>query len=71
MVVGHEFCGQIVDTSAAATKFRIGQRVSGEGHIVCGICRNCRAGVAICAAIRKASALIAPEVTPSTCVSLT
>ena len=44
MVVGHEFCGEIVDMGAAASKFRIGQRVSGEGHIVCGICRNCRAG---------------------------
>ncbi|MEO9865374.1 L-threonine 3-dehydrogenase [Yoonia sp.] len=44
MVVGHEFCGEIVDTGRAATKFRIGQRVSGEGHVVCGICRNCRAG---------------------------
>ena len=44
MVVGHEFCGEIVDRGKAATKFRIGQRVSGEGHIVCGTCRNCRAG---------------------------
>jgi threonine 3-dehydrogenase len=44
MVVGHEFCGEIVDTGAAAFKYRIGQRVSGEGHIVCGLCRNCRAG---------------------------
>ena len=44
MVVGHEFCGEIVDTGTAARKFEIGQRVSGEGHIICGICRNCRAG---------------------------
>ena len=44
MVVGHEFCGEIVDTGPAAKKFQVGQRVSGEGHIVCGICRNCRAG---------------------------
>jgi len=44
MVVGHEFMGDIVETGAAATKYRIGQRVSGEGHIVCGACRNCRAG---------------------------
>ncbi|MEP1206542.1 MAG: L-threonine 3-dehydrogenase [Rhizobiaceae bacterium] len=44
MVVGHEFCGEIVDTGSAARKFQVGQRVSGEGHIVCGICRNCRAG---------------------------
>ena len=44
MVVGHEFVGEIVDTGAAAVKYRVGQRVSGEGHIVCGVCRNCRAG---------------------------
>ena len=44
MVVGHEFCGTIADTGAAVTRFRRGERVSGEGHIVCGFCRNCRAG---------------------------
>lgn len=44
MVVGHEFCGEIVETGQAARKYRVGQRVSGEGHIVCGTCRNCRAG---------------------------
>jgi threonine 3-dehydrogenase len=44
MVVGHEFCGEIVDTGAAVKKFSRGQRVSGEGHVVCGTCRNCRAG---------------------------
>ncbi|MCP5038569.1 MAG: L-threonine 3-dehydrogenase [Rhodobacteraceae bacterium] len=44
MVVGHEFCGEIVETGAAALKYQIGQRVSGEGHITCGSCRNCRAG---------------------------
>ncbi|MFK7997390.1 MAG: L-threonine 3-dehydrogenase [Granulosicoccus sp.] len=44
MIIGHEFCGQIVGTGSAATKFKVGQRVSGEGHIVCGFCRNCRAG---------------------------
>jgi len=44
MVVGHEFVGEIVACGAAARKYRIGQRVSGEGHIVCGACRNCRAG---------------------------
>ncbi len=44
MVVGHEFVGNIVDTGAAAVKYKIGQRVSGEGHIVCNTCRNCRAG---------------------------
>lgn len=44
MVVGHEFAGEIVDVGVNATKFPIGLRVSGEGHIVCGVCRNCRAG---------------------------
>jgi len=44
MVIGHEFFGEIVDTGSAVRKYSVGQRVSGEGHIVCGICRNCRAG---------------------------
>ena len=44
MVVGHEFCGEIVDGGRAATKYKIGQRVAGEGHVVCNTCRNCRAG---------------------------
>ena len=44
MVVGHEFCGDIVALGASALRYRVGQRVSGEGHIVCGTCRNCRAG---------------------------
>ena len=44
LVVGHEFSGVIADTGSAVTRYRPGQRVSGEGHIVCGECRNCRAG---------------------------
>ena len=44
LVVGHEFCGEVADMGSAVTRFRPGQRVSGEGHIVCGQCRNCRAG---------------------------
>ena len=44
MVVGHEFCGEIVDCGKAVTKFHNGERVSGEGHVVCGTRRNCRAG---------------------------
>jgi len=44
MVVGHEFSGEIADVGSAVTKYKVGQRVSGEGHIVCGTCRNCRAG---------------------------
>jgi len=43
-VAGHEFYGQIVECGNAAKNYSIGQRVSGEGHIVCGACRNCRAG---------------------------
>ncbi len=44
MVTGHEFMGEIAETGSAATRYRKGMRVSGEGHIVCGKCRNCRAG---------------------------
>jgi threonine 3-dehydrogenase len=44
MVVGHEFCGEIVETGSAVDRYSIGMRVSGEGHIACGACRNCRAG---------------------------
>ena len=44
MVVGHEFCGEIVETGSAVDRYSPGMRVSGEGHIVCGTCRNCRAG---------------------------
>jgi threonine 3-dehydrogenase len=44
MVVGHEFVGRIVDVGDNAKGFKIGDIVSGEGHIVCGACRNCLAG---------------------------
>jgi threonine 3-dehydrogenase len=44
MIVGHEFYGVISQIGSAVKKYQVGQRVSGEGHIVCGICRNCRAG---------------------------
>lgn len=44
MVTGHEFVGEIVDLGKAVSGYKIGQRVSGEGHVVCGHCRNCRAG---------------------------
>jgi len=44
MVVGHEFCGVIAEIGTAVKQYKVGQRVSGEGHIVCGHCRNCRAG---------------------------
>jgi threonine 3-dehydrogenase len=44
MVVGHEFVGEIVDVGANVSDFFPGQIVSGEGHVVCGRCRNCLAG---------------------------
>ncbi|PSM18667.1 L-threonine 3-dehydrogenase [Nitratireductor sp. StC3] len=44
LVTGHEFVGEVVDVGQAVSEYRVGQRVSGEGHIVCGHCRNCRAG---------------------------
>ncbi|MDR0577501.1 MAG: L-threonine 3-dehydrogenase [Candidatus Accumulibacter sp.] len=44
MHVGHEYVGVIVDLGSEVQGFKIGDRVSGEGHITCGHCRNCRAG---------------------------
>ncbi len=44
MVVGHEFAGEVVEIGSEVKGFTIGERVSGEGHITCGHCRNCRAG---------------------------
>jgi threonine 3-dehydrogenase len=44
MVVGHEFVGQIVEVGANVSDFFPGDVVSGEGHVVCGRCRNCLAG---------------------------
>lgn len=44
MVVGHEFVGEIVEVGANVKDFFPGQVVSGEGHVVCGHCRNCLAG---------------------------
>ena len=47
MVIGHEFYGEIVEIGEdvpKGTAVKVGARVSGEGHIVCGHCRNCRAG---------------------------
>jgi threonine 3-dehydrogenase len=43
-IIGHEFSGEIAALGAAVEGLEIGQLVSGEGHIVCGQCRNCRAG---------------------------
>ncbi len=44
MVVGHEFVGEIVEVGSNVKDFFPGQIVSGEGHVVCGHCRNCLAG---------------------------
>jgi threonine 3-dehydrogenase len=44
MVIGHEFMGEIAKLGDEVTGFQVGDRVSGEGHITCGHCRNCRAG---------------------------
>ncbi len=44
MVVGHEFVGEIVSVGSNVTDFHPGEVVSGEGHVVCGRCRNCLAG---------------------------
>ena len=44
LVIGHEFVGEVVDVGSAVRDVRIGDLVSGEGHVVCGRCRNCRAG---------------------------
>jgi threonine 3-dehydrogenase len=44
MTVGHEYVGVVEAFGSEVRGLRIGQRVSGEGHIVCGHCRNCRAG---------------------------
>ncbi len=44
MVVGHEFVGEVVSVGANVVDFHPGEIVSGEGHVVCGRCRNCLAG---------------------------
>jgi len=44
MVVGHEFVGEVVDVGSNVVDFSSGDIVSGEGHVVCGRCRNCFAG---------------------------
>jgi threonine 3-dehydrogenase len=44
MHVGHEYVGEVVEVGSHVRGFELGDRVSGEGHITCGFCRNCRAG---------------------------
>jgi threonine 3-dehydrogenase len=44
LIPGHEFCGEVTSVGAGVRDVRVGDVVSGEGHVVCGTCRNCRAG---------------------------
>lgn len=44
LIPGHEFYGEVVEVGEDVRDVKVGDRVSGEGHVVCGICRNCRAG---------------------------
>jgi threonine 3-dehydrogenase len=44
LVLGHEFVGEVVEIGTAVNGVRVGDLVSGEGHLVCGTCRNCKAG---------------------------
>jgi len=44
MAIGHEYCGEIVALGSEVRGLAVGDRVSGEGHLTCGFCRNCRAG---------------------------
>src|ERR1700691_2148958 len=44
LIIGHEFVGEIVSVGSNVSDFHAGEIVSGEGHVVCGRCRNCLAG---------------------------
>lgn len=44
LIPGHEFCGEVVEIGNKVSTVQVGDIVSGEGHTVCGLCRNCRAG---------------------------
>ena len=44
LAIGHEFSGEVVECGSEVRGFKTGDRVSAEGHITCGVCRNCRAG---------------------------
>ena len=44
LIPGHEFFGEVIEVGRGVRDVKVGDRVSGEGHIVCGTCRNCRAG---------------------------
>jgi threonine 3-dehydrogenase len=44
MVIGHEYVGEVAEVGSEVSDYHVGDRVTGEGHITCGHCRNCRAG---------------------------
>ncbi|MDH6140001.1 threonine 3-dehydrogenase [Kitasatospora sp. GP30] len=44
MTIGHEFVGEVVEIGSSVAEVNVGDLVSGEGHLVCGKCRNCLAG---------------------------
>ncbi|MDH3316765.1 MAG: L-threonine 3-dehydrogenase [Gammaproteobacteria bacterium] len=44
LIIGHEFVGRIAELGPGVVNYEVGDRVSAEGHITCGLCRNCRAG---------------------------
>jgi threonine 3-dehydrogenase len=44
LVIGHEYVGEIIELGSEVTQYRVGDRVTAEGHIACGHCRNCRRG---------------------------
>ncbi len=44
LIIGHEFVGEVADVGSNVNDFHVGELVSGEGHLVCGRCRNCMAG---------------------------
>jgi len=43
-IIGHEYCGEIIEVGSAVTEYKVGQICTGEGHVTCGTCRNCREG---------------------------
>ncbi len=44
MTIGHEYVGTVAEMGVGVTGFEVGERITGEGHIACGHCRNCRRG---------------------------
>ncbi len=44
MIIGHEYVGEVVEKGRGVKNLKVGDRVTGEGHIACGHCRNCRRG---------------------------